>query len=179
MRNHFSFQLTQTLVFLLTVSCKCLQRPSFFRTRTTLRLLESPHLNQLQANENIKIIFPGNGWNQPTPPPSPPTSQSCQCYPLVPLAKFIDLGGFLNYTAILGLPHEVIALNLPQLFCLLEAANIKLLHVLLKTEVTPKRLPQLAIIWLLQRDPKEKFLPLLAIILLWFLNRHDWFLKHA
>ena len=41
------------------------------------------------------------------------------------------------------------------------------------------RLPQLASIWLLLRQPQEILLTLLVIILFWFLAHQGWFIKRA
>ena len=70
--------------------------------------------------------------------------QSCQFCPLVPQASFLDLGGFLNFTEIIGCPHEAAAINLRQQLGLNEAATIRLPQLLLNNDATTMRLPQLA-----------------------------------
>ena len=56
-------------------------------------------------------------------------------------------------------------MNLPQVYCLNQAATIKLPQPLLDNEASTKRLPQIASIWLLWRQPQENDLFLLVSIL--------------
>ena len=50
---------------------------------------------------------------------------------------------FLSFTKIIGCPHQVTAMSLPQLCCLNEAAPFRLPHLMLNNEATAMRLPQL------------------------------------
>ena len=72
--------------------------------------------------------------------------QSCKCCHLVPRSSnILDLGGFLNFTKIIGWSNVATAMNLPQLCCLNEtfmlpqiflnngAASIRVNKVIMKT----------------------------------------------
>ena len=55
-----------------------------------------------------------------------PRCQICQLCPSVPQVTWLESGGFLNFTKIIGCPHAAIVVRLPQLCCLNDAATIRL-----------------------------------------------------
>ena len=55
-----------------------------------------------------------------------PRCQICQLCPSVPQVTWLESGGFLNFTKIIGCPHAAIVMRQPQLCCLNDAATIRL-----------------------------------------------------
>ena len=108
----------------------------------------------------------------------------CQFCPLVPQAKFLDSGGFLNLIEIIGglfvlrvmligYLKNAASSRLSQLGCLNYFWTIKLPQTgcLKKAQVASRRL--------LLRQHQDDVLHFLGIILFWFLTHSDWFLKRA
>ena len=100
-------------------------------------------------------------------------SSEYQFGPSVPQAEFLFSGGFLNFTEILGCPHEATAWNIHQCCCLNEADTFQMPELMLNNVVTSIKLSHVALIRVLLRQPPQNLFNLLAIILTWFLTPPD------